>query len=180
MDPLEPDPPPARPYPFALASVAGVWSADSLQFGWTASASCRERLLRDLAERVARYLFGCAVRRRAPAPPRPRVALDLDRYRRRGLAAEVVYVAPAPVSATSLAIARALHDAGLEPAELARRLGSSERRVARITDPFYAGHSERTLRRIEAALGRSLPRPAPGSAAPLTGRSGRAAPPAAG
>ncbi|WP_158531585.1 MULTISPECIES: XRE family transcriptional regulator [unclassified Meiothermus] len=57
---------------------------------------------------------------------------------------------PNPVS---LELARALKEAGLSQAELARRLGVKQPSIARLFSPNYDGHSVRSLRGIANALG---------------------------
>lgn len=57
---------------------------------------------------------------------------------------------PDPVS---LELARALKEAGISQAELARRLGVKPPSIARLFSPRYTGHSIRSLREIAAALG---------------------------
>ncbi|HEU4740554.1 MAG TPA: helix-turn-helix domain-containing protein [Meiothermus sp.] len=60
---------------------------------------------------------------------------------------------PDPVS---LELARALKEAGVSQAELARRLGVKPPSIARLFSPRYTGHSLRSLREIAKALGMRL------------------------
>jgi transcriptional regulator with XRE-family HTH domain len=60
---------------------------------------------------------------------------------------------PNPVS---LELARALKEAGISQAELARRLGVKPPSIARLFSPHYTGHSIRSLREIAEALGMRL------------------------
>lgn len=89
-------------------------------------------------------------------PAKPRNGLDLSDYHDEGEDPEIVYVEPAPVSVVSVAIERALREAGLSYAELARRMSVPRSVVTRITNPFYFGHTTRTLRSAAQALGREV------------------------
>jgi hypothetical protein len=65
---------------------------------------------------------------------------------------ESCWIDAAPINAVSLEITAALQQAGIRPADLARQLGMSRASVARLTDPFYWGHSLASLQRIAEAL----------------------------
>lgn len=146
-----------RAYPFAILRTATGFTAGGLQFPSMATADTRERLMELLRAQVGLYLFECTLDGRAPEAPLDRDDLDLSDYAEEGAGPpEVVYVEPAPVSVASLAIERALREEGLSYADLARRMDTSRSVVSRITDPFYFGHTSRTLRSVAEALGREV------------------------
>lgn len=147
-------PPPS--YPFAIVPTTTGFSAGALQFAAVATAATRALLLERLADIVALHVADALVDGRPLDPPLDPTTLDLSDYAAEGLNPDVVYVAPAPISDASMAIARALRDEGITAAQLARRLGVARSAVSRWTDPLYFGHSTRSLRQVAAALGLRL------------------------
>lgn len=143
-------------YPFAIVPTATGFSAGALQFTAVATAPTRALLLDRLADIVALHVADALVAGTPLDPPLDPTALDLSDYTAEGLHPDVVYVAPAPISDASVAIARALRGAGLPAAELARRLGVARSAISRWTDPLYFGHTTRSLRQVAAALGLRL------------------------
>ena len=142
-------------YPFAVVRTRDGFSAAALDFPAMASADSAEELQELLSEQAALYLYEAELH--GGDPPRPTTRRELDR-RRNGESGgtEFVYVEPSATNYISLAIERAMRDEGVSIAELAHRLGASVMVVKRLTDPFYFGHSTRTLRAVAAALGRQL------------------------
>ena len=140
-------------YPFAVHATRTGLSASALQFPAMATADDRPELFRLLAEQVALYLLDARLEGRTPEPPLPAERLDRTVF---GADAEIVHVRPATVSVASEAIERALREEGLAYVELARRMNVPRSVESRITNPFYFGHTSRTLRQVAAALGREL------------------------
>jgi hypothetical protein len=143
-------------YPFAIVRVETGYSAGGLQFAATITASSKQKLIEQLSKVVALHVAQARVTQTALEPPRPVDELDLDDYRAEGLDPEIVYVRPSSVNDVSVAIARALHEDAVTPADLARRLGVARSVVSRLVDPLYFGHSTRTLRGVARALDRRL------------------------
>lgn len=143
-------------YPFAVVRTREGYSGAALDFPAMASAESREELDEVLSEQAGLYLYEAELQHRDP--PRPTSPNDLVRRQPQdeNVDTEVVYVEPAATNYISLAIERAMLEEGVSLAELADRLGTSAVVVARLTDPFYFGHSTRTLRAVAAALGREL------------------------
>lgn len=142
-------------YPFAVVKTRDGFSAAALDFPAMASADSAEELQELLSEQAALYLYEAELH--GGDPPRPTTRRELDR-RRDGESAgtQFVYVEPAETNYISLAIERAMREEGITVAQLAHRLGASVMVVQRLTDPFYFGHSTRTLRAVAGALGRQL------------------------
>lgn len=143
-------------YPFAIVRTETGFSAGGLQFPSLATAETRAQLLELLREQVALHLLECGFEGRTPGAPKPGSELDLSDYHEEGDDPEVVYVDPAPVSVVSTAIERARREEGVSYAELARRMEVPRSVVTRITNPFYFGHTTRTLRSVAQALGREV------------------------
>lgn len=142
-------------YPFAIVRTQNGYSAAALDFPAMASADSEEELQELLSEQAALYLYEAELL--GGDPPRPTTRPELDRRRSaEGSGTEFVYVEPADTNYISLAIERAMREEGVSTVELARRLDTNVAVVQRLTDPFYFGHSTRTLRAVAAALGRKL------------------------
>ncbi|MEX2502108.1 MAG: XRE family transcriptional regulator [Trueperaceae bacterium] len=143
-------------YPFAVVRTATGVSAGALQFPAMATAASMDELLPLLEQQVALYLLDRHLEGDTPQPPKAATPSDLRDYEEEGDTPEVVYVQPAPMSVVSVAIERALREEGLSQAEMARRMNVPRSVVSRIVNPFYFGHSSRTLRSVATALGRDL------------------------
>jgi antitoxin HicB len=115
----------------------------------------REEALESVARGMALHLLDLAERGQEPPRPSEVSTLDLSEYEPEE-PYEVVMCAVAPVNPVSLRIERAIAQAGLSEAEVARRAGTSRAAMTRITDPFYWGHSLATLNKIAEALGKRL------------------------
>lgn len=72
------------------------------------------------------------------------------------MVAPATFTRAPPTNHVSLVIERAMREEGVSAGELARRLDVDARVVQRLTNPFYFGHSTRTLRAVAAALGKHL------------------------
>lgn len=143
-------------YPFAVQATSTGFAAGGLQFPAVATAPSRSDLQVLMERQTALYLLDRHLERQAPEPPKHPRDVDLSDYREVGEEPEVVYARAAPISAISVAVEEAIRDEGITYAELARRMRTPRSVVSRITDPFYFGHSARTLRRVADALGREL------------------------
>jgi antitoxin HicB len=69
---------------------------------------------------------------------------------------EAVLIEPAPMNPISLEIERIIEWSGLTLTALAKRMQTSPAALVRLKDPFYWGHSVRSLREIASATGMSL------------------------
>lgn len=145
-----------RGYPFAVLQTNTGFAAGGLQFPAMATAATMEELQPLLEEHAALYLLDRHLEGRDPEPPKPEDQLDLQDYREEGDEPEIVYAEPAAMSAISIAIETALREEGITYADLARRMGAPRSVITRITDPFYFGHTSRTLRSVAEALGREV------------------------
>jgi hypothetical protein len=143
-------------YPFAVVRLQHNWSAGASQWSAAVTAPTREALDQRMAEAVAVYLHDLALEGQAPEAPKAEHCLDLSAYREAGEPCEVVYVAPAPLSAFAIAIERGLLEEGVSQAELARRMGVAASVVSRITVPLYFGHTSKAVRAVADALGREV------------------------
>lgn len=135
-------------YAVVIEPSATGYAATPVQFAGLATAGTREEVIRLAAEQVALGLLEC----RHDAPPAAE-AVDLSDYEP---GAEVVMVEPAAINPVSLAIEAELKRQHIKPAELARRAGMTPSVVSRLTDPFYFGHSLKSLNQIGSALGREV------------------------
>jgi hypothetical protein len=131
------------------------WFADNIPA--LATASSREQVEIKLSRCLASLLAeGVAL----PQPTTQALAqslADVDVADLEGASeVESCWIGAAPINAVSLEISAALQQAGLRPADLARQLGVSRASVARLTDPFYWGHSLASLSRVAQALGAKL------------------------
>lgn len=143
-------------YPFVVAATGTGFAASALQFPSLATAATRAELDRLMREQVALHLLGHRLDGTSPSPPKGEGELDLADWAGTEARPEVVYAAPAAVNEVSVAIEVALREQGVTYAELARRMGVPRSVVTRLTDPFYFGHTTRTLRNVARALGRAL------------------------
>ncbi|HEX7000847.1 MAG TPA: hypothetical protein VF164_04050 [Trueperaceae bacterium] len=143
-------------YPFAVVKTEAGFSAAALDFPAMASADSEEELTELLSEQAALYLYEAELLGGDPPMPTTRRELDRRRTAEQTGGTEFVYVEPADTNYISLAIERAMREEGVSALELAQRLGAGVGVVQRLTDPFYFGHSTRTLRAVAAALGRKL------------------------
>lgn len=145
-----------RGYPFAVVKTDTGLAAGGLQFPSMATAATMEELEPLLAEQAALYLLECKLEGCIPEPPEAEEQLDLRDYLEEGAEPEIIYVEPAPMSVVSIAIETARREEGISYAELARRMDVPRSVVTRITNPFYFGHTSRTLRSVADALGREV------------------------
>ena len=143
-------------YPFAVIQTPTGFAASALQFPSLATAATRAELDHLMREQVALYLLECRLESAVPSPPCAEEDLDLSDWSESGGEPDVVYVEPAAVNEASVAIERALREEGVAYAELARRMDAPASVVTRLTDPFYFGHTTRSLRKVAHALGRRL------------------------
>ena len=123
--------------------------------GATGIADTREATLRSLAEGLALAIQDLTERGLPIPPPSDRADLNIDEHEPEE-SYEIVTVSPAPMNPVSMEIERVMDTAGITQAELARRMGVSRSVASRIIDPFYFGHSVKTLRRVADALGFEL------------------------
>lgn len=145
-----------RGYPFAVLQTNTGFAAGGLQFPAMATAATMAELQPLLEQQVALYLLDCSLDGNDPVAPKPEDQLDLQDYREEGEEPEIVYAEPAAMSVISIAIEEALRQEGIPYAELARRMDVPRSVITRITNPFYFGHTSRTLRSVAAALGRHV------------------------
>ena len=136
-----------------------AWGGFIPELHASATGKNREQVLERLAQGATFSILALAEEGR----PVPQAVLqsttDLrpeDREDVQGM--EAVFVTPAQVSSTSVAIAQAIEHSGLSRAEVARRMGTSSAAVTRITDMFYFEHSLHTLRQLSGALGLPIAR----------------------
>lgn len=143
-------------YPVVVEQGVGNYGAFAPDIpGAVGVGDSREEVLESVAQGMALQLLDLAERGlEAPQPSDPST-LDLSEFEPEE-PFEVVMQEPAPMNPVSLLIERAIAEAGLSEAEVARRAGTSRAAMTRITDPFYWGHSLSTLNKIAAALGKRL------------------------
>ncbi len=140
-------------YPFVIEPARLNLAASAVQFATLATANNRAELGRLMAEQLALELHSYAERNETPPAPLDDVDIDLSNYEAGSM---VVYVEPAPLNPVSLTLAAELEQLGVKPSELAKRLGTSRSVVSRLTNPFYWGHSVKTLNRVAEVLGTEL------------------------
>ena len=140
-------------YPFVIEPAKRNLAASAVQFATLATADSRTKLGRLMAEQLALELHSYAERNETPPAPLNDIDIDLSNYEAGSM---VVYVEPAPLNPVSLTLAAELERLGVKPSELARRLGTSRSVVSRLTNPFYWGHSVKTLNRVAEVLGTEL------------------------
>lgn len=140
-------------YPFVIEPAANNLAASAVQFATLATADSRVKLERLLAEQLALELHSYAHRNQTPPLPLNAKKIDLSGYEAGSV---VVYIEPAPLNPVSLTLTAELERSGVKPSELARRLGTSRSVVSRLTNPFYWGHSVKTLNRVAEVLGAEL------------------------
>ena len=140
-------------YPFVIEPAANNLAASAVQFATLATSDSRAKLERLLAEQLALELRSYAEREQAPPAPLSEEEINLSDYEAGSV---VVYIEPAPLNPVSLTLAAELERLGVKPSELARRLDTSRSVVSRLTNPFYWGHSVKTLNRVAEVLGAEL------------------------
>lgn len=106
-----------------------------------------------MAEQLALELRNYAEGNELPPAPLSKSDIDLSDYEAGSV---VLYIEPAPLNPVSLTLAAELKRLGVKSSELARRLGTSRSVVSRLTNPFYWGHSVKTLNRVAEVLGAEL------------------------
>lgn len=144
----------AMKYAFVIEPAAGNLTASALQFTTLATAADRAKLERLMAEQLALVLHDYAKRGETPPAPEDANVVDLlDDYEE---GSEIVYVEPAPLNPVSLAIEAALERQGVSQSDLGRRMGAPRSVVSRLTNPFYWGHSLKSLNEVARALGTQL------------------------
>lgn len=119
--------------------------------GATGIGDSREATLQALSRGLALALQDLTELGLPPPTPCPSTELDLSDYELTE-PYEIVEAAPAKMNPVSIEIERALESAGVTRTELARRMQVPRSVVSRITDPFYFGHSVRTVQRVADAL----------------------------
>jgi predicted RNase H-like HicB family nuclease len=115
----------------------------------------REAVLLSLSQGLALSLQDLRERGLPQPTASDRAGLDLSKHEPTE-PYQIVSVAPAALNPVSLEVERAIASAGITRAELARRMGIPRSTVSRITDPFYFGHSVKTLQRVAHALNLQL------------------------
>lgn len=136
-------------YPFIIEPAAGNLAAGAVQFTTLATAADRRKLERLMAEQLALVLHDYAEKGEAPPAPVDAGEVDLSDYEE---GSEVVYVEPAPLNPVALTIEAKLKQQGINQSELARRMGVPRSVVSRLTNPFYWGHSLKSLNEVARAL----------------------------
>lgn len=133
-----------------------AWGGFIPELNTSATGKDRQQVLHRLAQ-GATFTLLALVEEGIPRPEaRLKTADDLgleERLEVQGM--EAVFVTPARISSTSVAIERAIRRSGLTRSEVACRMGTSPAAITRITDMFYFDHSLPTLRQLSQAL--SLP-----------------------
>lgn len=136
-------------YPFVIEPAAGNLAASLVQFPGAATAADRSKLERLMAEQLALVLHDYAEQGETPPAPVDAGDVDLSEYEE---GSEVVYVEPAPLNPVALAIEAKLKQQGVNQSELARRMGVPRSVISRLTNPFYWGHSLKSLNDVARAL----------------------------
>ena len=117
-----------------------------------------EDTLRSVSESISLHLEDMPL-----LAPRAKTRADAQTYVRDelglpGLASEdkLHFVEPAPMNPVAAQVEAARNAANLTQAEFARRLGMARSNVSRLENPFYWGHSLKTLKRVADALEQKL------------------------
>lgn len=139
-------------YPFIIEKAESNYAAVAEQFSILITADSREELGRNMPNTLAAHLF--EMRRKGLAIPAPITATqvdtsDFDEF-------EIVMVEPAPTNPVSLKVAITIEASGLTQAEIAERMETTQSVISRLADPFYWGHTIKSLSRLAKALGRKV------------------------
>ncbi len=141
-------------YPFIVERSDEGYAASAAQFPTLAASKNRDELGRLMAEQLALVLQD--YRERSEKPPEANALEEIDTSDYEEGTYEIILVEPAELSPISLSIEEAIEGQGLSRAELARRMNVPASVVSRLTNPFYWGHSAKSLREVAAALNAEL------------------------
>jgi antitoxin HicB len=141
-------------YPFVVEQADDGYAASAAQFPSLAASKDRSELDRLMAEQLALVLQD--YRERGERPPEPIAKEDVDTSDYEGGVYEIVFIEPVGLNPISLSIEKAIDEVGISRAELARRMKAPASVVSRLVNPFYWGHSARSLREVAAALNADL------------------------
>lgn len=114
-----------------------------------------EAATESVAQGLALHLYELQASGAALPVPTPREQLDVTEYEPEE-PFELLYVEAARMNPVSLELEKALEATGVSRAELARRMNTTPSAISRLTDPFYFGHSTKTLASAATALGAEL------------------------
>jgi antitoxin HicB len=141
-------------YPFIVKKEGKTYGAVAAQFMALATATSKKDVLERAAKVLAVYLFEEQVVGRKPPKPLPHNKIDVSDFI--GTHYELVDVEPLPTNPRSLEVARLIETSGLTQREIARRMGTTQSAVSRMTDPFYWNHSLSSLDRFAKAMGKTI------------------------
>lgn len=136
-------------YPFVIEPAPSNLAASAVQFATLATAKERSKLERLMAEQLALVLYEYTQRGEAPPAPADASTVDLSEYEE---GSEVVYIRPAPLNPISLKLEAEIERQGITQSELARRMNTPRSVISRLTNPFYWGHSLKSLNEVAQAL----------------------------
>lgn len=124
--------------------------------GFLANAETREEAIQQAQESLAIYLHETG-----GAAPRYGKLADVPKDVLNSLLAipispKGLLLSPAPMNPISLEIERILEKSGESLRVIAKRIGTSPAALVRMKDPFYWGHSVRSLRDIAQACHQQL------------------------
>ena len=124
--------------------------------GTAVTATAAGDLLARASKTLASHL--AELERSGDRAPEPAAidALDLRGFELEASEIELAWVEPAEINPVSLEVGEAIERAGLSGAEVARRMGVPRQVVYRLTDPFYFGHTVKSLERVSVAIGMNL------------------------
>jgi antitoxin HicB len=141
-------------YPFIIQKSKRNYAAVAEQFGILVTATTRGDLEQKMADSLADYLFEMRVDgKRIPKPVKHD---DIDVSDFEGEWFEIVGVEPSTTNPLSLKLAKAVKESGLTQGEVAKRMGTTQSVVSRFVDPFYFGHTVKSLERFASVVGREL------------------------
>ncbi len=141
-------------YPFILEKEGRTYGAIAAQFAALATSTSKKDVLKRAAKVLAVHLFEQQVSGRKVPKPITHDKVDVSDFAESDY--EIVDVEPLDTSARSLELAKLLAESGLTQNEVAKRMRTTQSTVSRLTDPFYFGHSVKSIERFVAALGRRV------------------------
>jgi antitoxin HicB len=141
-------------YPFIVQKSKRNYAASAEQFGILVTAKTRKELEQKMADGLADYLFEMNLE--GKSIPKPIQHKDIDVSDFEGEWFEIVDIEPTETNPLSLELARVIKGSGLTQSDIAKRMGTTQSVVSRLTDPFYFGHSMDSLRRLAKALNKEM------------------------
>ena len=141
-------------YPFILEKEGRTYAAIAAQFPALATSTSRKDVLERASRALAVYLFEQHLSEHSVPKPLTHDQLDLSDFANSNY--EIVDIEPLPTNPCSLELAKMIDASGLTQSEIAKRMATTQSVISRLTDPFYFGHTVKSIERLAHVLGRDL------------------------